>query len=202
MLTSLKNPKVAAAARLKKRAFREEDRRFLVEGVQAVGEALDEPGRLGSLFTTDGLDPLAIRALQTGVEVHEVTDDVMAKLTSTVTPQGVVGTAAFLDVGLDELPEDGCLTLLHEVRDPGNAGTVLRSADAAGAGGVVFTATSVDVYNPKTVRAAAGSHFHLPIVRGVETADAIAAVRARGYRVLAMATEGADDLYAPTCPGP
>jgi TrmH family RNA methyltransferase len=202
VLTSLKNPKVAAAARLKKRAFREEDRRFLVEGVQAVGEALDEPGRLGSLFTTDGLDPLAIRALQAGVEVHEVTDDVMAKLTSTVTPQGVVGTAAFLDVGLDELPEDGCLTLLHEVRDPGNAGTVLRSADAAGAGGVVFTATSVDVYNPKTVRAAAGSHFHLPIVRGVETADAIAAVRARGYRVLAMATEGADDLYRTDLSGP
>ena len=202
MLTSLKNPKVAAAARLKKRAFRDEDRRFLVEGAQAGSEALDEPGRLGSLFTTDALDPLAIRAGQSGVEVHEVTADVMAKLTSTVTPQGLVGTAAFLDVGLDELPEDGCLTLLHEVRDPGNAGTVLRSADAAGAGGVVFTASSVDVYNPKTVRAAAGSHFHLPVVRGVETADAIEAVRARGYRVLAMATEGADDLYRTDLSGP
>ena len=202
MLTSLKNPKVAAAARLKKRAFREDDRRFLVEGAQAVGEALDEPGRLESLFTTDALDPLAVRAGQAGVEVHEVTSDVMAKLTSTVTPQGLVGTAAFLDVAIDELPGEGCLTLLHEVRDPGNAGTVLRSADAAGAGGVVFTATSVDVYNPKTVRAGAGSHFHLPIVRGVETADAIEAVRARGFRVLAMATEGADDLYRTDLSGP
>ena len=66
------------------------------------------------------------------------------------------------------LPADGCVAVLHEVRDPGNAGTVLRSADAAGAGGVVFTETSVDVYNPKTVRASAGSLFHLPVVREVD----------------------------------
>ena len=104
MLTSLKNPKVAAAVRLKKRAFRDEDRRFLVEGAQAVSEALDEPDRLGALFTTDDLDPLAVRARQDGVEVHEVTADVMARLTSTVTPQGLVGTAAFIDVGLDRPP--------------------------------------------------------------------------------------------------
>jgi TrmH family RNA methyltransferase len=202
VLTSLKNPKVAAAVRLKKRAFRDEDRRFLVEGAQAVREALDEPGRLGALFTTDDLDPFAVRARQDGVEVNEVTADVMARLTSTVTPQGLVGTAAFIDVGLADLPDQGCLTILHEVRDPGNAGTVLRSADAAGAGGVVFTATSVDVYNPKTVRAAAGSHFHLPIVRGVETPAAIEAVRGRGFRVLAMAAEGADDLYRTDLTGP
>ena len=94
----------------------------------------------------------------------------MRRLTSTVTPQGVVGVAPFGDVGLETLPADGCWTILHEVRDPGNAGTVLRSSDAAGAGAVVFTIDPVDVYNPKTVRASAGSLFHLPVVRGVETA--------------------------------
>ena len=107
VLTSLKNPKVAAAARLKKRAFREEDRRFLVEGAQAVREALDEPGRLGSLFATDVLDPLVVRAGQAGVDVYEVATDVMARLTSTVTPQGLVGHRRFLDVGLDDVPDDG-----------------------------------------------------------------------------------------------
>jgi TrmH family RNA methyltransferase len=202
VLTSLKNPKVAAAARLKKRAFREEDGRFLVEGAQAVGEALDDPVRLRSLFVTDALDPTAVRARQAGVEVTVVTDAVMGKLTSTVTPQGVVGTAEFLDVPIDELPPDACLALLHEVRDPGNAGTVLRSADAAGAGGIVFTGSSVDVYNPKTVRAAAGSHFHVPLVRGVSTGVAIDALRVRGYRVLAMSAEGADDLYRSDLSGP
>ena len=173
MLTSIKNPKVAAAVRLKKRAFREEDRCFLVEGAQGVGEALEHPADLRSLFVVDDLDPLAVRARHAGVDVHAVSDDVMGKLTSTVTPQGIVGVSPFLDVAVDTLSVDGCIAILHEVRDPGNAGTVLRSADAAGADGVVFTASSVDPYNPKTVRSSAGSIFHLPIVRGEETASAV-----------------------------
>lgn len=195
MLTSTKNPKVAAAIRLKKRAFREEDRRFLVEGAQGVGEALEHPGNLIALFVSDGLDPLAVRARQSGVDVHEVSPDVMAKLTSTVTPQGIVGVSPFRDVASEALPDVGCIAVLHEVRDPGNAGTVLRSADAAGAGGVVFTSSSVDAYNPKTVRSSAGSIFHLPIVRGEGTAAVLQGVRDRGMRILAMDGHGDEDLY-------
>jgi hypothetical protein len=85
------------------------------------------------------------------------------------------------------------------VRDPGNAGTVLRSADAAGADGVVFTASSVDVYNPKTVRASAGSVFHLPLVRGVETVDAVAGLKGRGCQVYAMASDGEGATHLITC---
>ncbi|HEY5904561.1 MAG TPA: TrmH family RNA methyltransferase [Actinomycetota bacterium] len=207
MLTSAKNPKVANAARLRKRAFREEARRFILEGAQVVGEALDA-GRLEMLFTTDDLDPLAVRARQAGVETHHVADDVVRRLTSTVTPQAVVGVAGFIDVGLESLLDtvftegDGCIALLHEIRDPGNAGTVLRSADAAGAGGVVFSETSVDVYNPKTARASAGSVFHLPIVRGASTIETIERAKERGARVLAMAAEGAADLYDTDVSGP
>lgn len=202
MLTSTKNPKVAAAVRLKKRAFREQDRRFLVEGAQTIGEALDDPTGIGSLFTTDDLDPVATRARQQGVDVELVSDAVMVRLTSTVTPQGLVGVAPFLDREVDELPGDGCVSILHEVRDPGNAGTVLRSADAAGAAGIVFTAGSVDVYNPKTVRASAGSLFHLPVIRGLETTTAMETVRAQGYRLLAMSTGGEQDLFRADLSGP
>lgn len=201
MLTSLKNPRVAAAIRLKKRAFREGDRRFLVEGAQGVGEALAAE-RLETLFVVDPLDEWAIRASQAGVEVHHVGEDLMRKLTSTVTPQGLLGIAPFVDVGLDALPAEGCLTILHEVRDPGNAGTVLRSSDAAGGSGVVFTATSVDVYNTKTVRASAGSVFHLPIVRDADAAGAIEHARRLGYRVLAMDAHGAESLYSTDLSGP
>jgi TrmH family RNA methyltransferase len=196
VLTSIRNPKVAAAVRLKKRAFREEDRSFLVEGAQGVGEALEHPAHLTSLFVSDDADPLAVRARQAGVDVYAVSPDVMAKLTSTVTPQGCVGVSPFLDVGSDALPGIGCIAVLHEVRDPGNAGTVLRSADAAGAGGVVFTTSSVDAYNPKTVRSSAGSIFHLPIVRGETTADVLQGSRDRGMRILAMDGHGDEDLYA------
>jgi RNA methyltransferase, TrmH family len=195
VISSLRNPKVAAAVRLKKRTFRETERAFLVEGAQAVGEALRTGTSIRTLFHSDP-HPLVAEARDRGGEVLEVSDDVMARLTSTVTPQGLVGVAGFVDTALDGLPESpGCLAILHAVRDPGNAGTVLRSADAAGADGVVFSETSVDVYNPKTVRATAGSVFHLPVVRDAETAAAVDLARARGCHVLAMDADGDDDLY-------
>ncbi|MBA3362821.1 MAG: hypothetical protein H0T07_00280 [Actinobacteria bacterium] len=200
MLTSVQNPKVVAAVRLKKRTLREEERRFLVEGAQAVAEALAEEGRLLSLFVHDDLDPLAVRARQAGVPVDEVSDRVMERLTSTVTPQGVVGIAPFVDVGIDDLAPPGALTILHEVRDPGNAGTILRSADAAGAAGVVFAGSSVDAYNPKSVRASAGSIFHVPVVRGVDTEDALASLRAMGFAVVAMDMHGEEDLFEAELP--
>ena len=117
MLTSAKNQKVVAAIRLKKRTLREEEHRFLVEGAQAVAEALAEDGRLLSLFVSDELDPLAVRARQAGVPVEHVSERVMERLTSTVTPQGVVGIAPFVDVGVDALTSPGAVAVLHEVRE-------------------------------------------------------------------------------------
>lgn len=196
MITSTRNERVAAALRLKKRTFREREGRFLVEGAQAVGEALASPGALVRLYHADREHPLVERARAADVELVSVSDEVMARLTSTVTPQGLLGIAPFVDVELASLSSEiGCVALLHAVRDPGNAGTVVRSADAAGAGAVVFSSASVDVYNPKTVRASAGSLFHLPLVRGVETADAVAHLRERGMRILAMDASGDADLY-------
>lgn len=190
MISSPRNPRVAAALRLGRRAFRDEDRAFLAEGAQAVGEALDAAA-LTTLFCTDPAHPLVERARRDRVEIVHVAPAVMERLSATVTPQGLVGLAGFLDVAMDDLPpRPGCVAVLHEVRDPGNAGTVLRSADAAGADAVVFTATSVDPYNPKAVRASAGSIFHLPVVRSAATAEAVAALRTRGLAVYAMAADG------------
>jgi TrmH family RNA methyltransferase len=196
VITSTRNERVAAAVRLKKRAFRERERHFLVEGAQAVGEALSNGSRLARLYHADPAHPLVERARASGVELVHVSDEIIGRLTSTVTPQGLVGIAPFVDLGLGSLGDDvSCVAVLHAVRDPGNAGTVVRSADAAGAGAVVFTSESVDVYNPKTVRASAGSLFHLPIVREVETDAAIALLRDRGMRILAMDASGDADLY-------
>lgn len=175
-----------------------------------VQEAL-QAGRLEMLFTDADPEPLAVRARRSGIETFHVTTDVVRRLTSTVTPQALVGVAAFLDVALVDVLEmafggaahpEACLALLHQVRDPGNAGTVLRSADAAGVEAVVFSDTSVDVYNPKVVRASAGSIFHLPVVRGAQTLEVIETARAAGARVLAMAGEGEADLYRTDLSGP
>ncbi len=196
MITSLKNPKVAAAARLKKRAFRETDGRFLVEGPQGVREALGSGAVVELLLHSGPPDDLVEAARRAGVETLNVSKEVMSRLTSTVTPQGVLAVVRFVHVGLEALPQEpACVAVLHSVRDPGNAGTLMRSADAAGADAVVFSATSVDVYNPKTVRASAGSLFHLPVVRGTDTAESLEALRSRGCRVYAMDAGGDADLY-------
>lgn len=196
MITSVRNPRVAAALKLHKRAFRERERAFLVEGAQVLGEAIASGRGLSTLFHNAPSSDLVRRAGETGADTIHVSQAVLERLTRTVTPQGFVGVAPFVDVALQAVSErPSCVALLHAVRDPGNAGTVLRSADAVGADAVVFTATSVDVYNEKTVRSSAGSLFHLPVVRGAETAHAIEALRSRGMRVLAMDAGGEADLY-------
>ena len=194
MITSVRNPRIARTIKLKRRVARETEARFLVEGAQGVAEAIG--AGLELLFHTEPSGRVVERALGEGIPAEQVSHDVMAKLTSTVTPQGLVGVAPFVDVPLDSLdPAAGCLAVLAAVRDPGNAGTVLRSADAAGAGGVVFCEGSVDVYNPKAVRAAAGSLFHLPVVRGPSPGETVDALRRRGFTVLAAVPDGDVDLY-------
>jgi TrmH family RNA methyltransferase len=122
-----------------------------------------------------------------GIPVTVVSGEVMDELAQTVTPQGLLAVCGFVDVPLAELTSGspGLVALLANVRDPGNAGTVLRTADAAGAGAVVFADASVDPYNGKCVRASAGSLFHLPVVAGARLEDAVAAMRDIGLRIVA-----------------
>jgi RNA methyltransferase, TrmH family len=208
VITSPHNKRVAAAARLKKRALREKDRRFLVEGVQAVAEAFSSGADVREVFATpeseERLDPVISLAQEAGVPVHTVSPEVMAHLTSTVTPQGVMAVAGFVDVPLTTVVEAsvGIIPVLVEVRDPGNAGTILRSADASGSDAVVFTRSSVDVYNPKTVRATAGSLFHVPVVRDVDVTDAIDRLRERGFAVLATTASGDEEVQDVDLSGP
>jgi RNA methyltransferase, TrmH family len=203
---------VKAARRLAKRAFRDRERAFLAEGPQAVTEAFAHGAGITDLFVTapartrhaDVVDQIGAA----GVPVHLVNDAVMSELAQTITPQGLLAICRFVDMPLDEALGskplgsmapltrssglDGAIdtvgrlvAVLANVRDPGNAGTVLRAADAAGADAVVFADASVDPYNAKCVRASAGSLFHLPVVVGVRVADAVGELHARGLRVVA-----------------
>ena len=145
---------------------------------------------------------LAGQAAGQGAPVRTVSGEVMTELAQTVTPQGVLAVCRFVDVPLGKLiaAAPQLVVLLAGVRDPGNAGTVLRTADAAGAAGVIFTDASVDPYNSKCVRASAGSLFHLPVVVGrVRCARQPRGCAAPGLRVLAAdgkALVRLDDLEA------
>ena len=123
-----------------------------------------------------------------GIPVHVVSGEIMDELAQTVTPQGLLAVCGFVDVPLAEVTRrgrPGLVALLANVRDPGNAGTVLRTADAAGAHAVVFADASVDPYNGKCVRASAGSLFHLPVVAGSRLEDAVVTMRDAGLRIVA-----------------
>jgi RNA methyltransferase, TrmH family len=201
-LTSTRSPRVSAARRLAKRAFRARDRRFLAEGPQAAREALrleqTRPGAVLELFLTaeaaarhDDLLALASRA---GLPVHRVSGEVLAHVTQTVTPQGVLAVCSFLDRPLVDVlaGRPRLVAVLAHVRDPGNAGTVIRAADAAGADAVVLTESSVDVYNGKCVRATAGSLFHVPLVLDVAADRVSAGLREAGLRLVAADGSGGD----------
>jgi RNA methyltransferase, TrmH family len=190
-LTSIRSPRVKAARQLGKRALRLRARAFLAEGPQAVSEALAREGVVTELFLTAAARSrhggLAARARRQGATVHLVSGEVMAELAQTVTPQGILAVCGFVDVPLSALTGAAprLVVILASVRDPGNAGTVLRTADAAGADGVIFTGASVDPYNSKCVRASAGSIFHGDIVLGGPVADTVSHLRDAGLRVLA-----------------
>jgi TrmH family RNA methyltransferase len=216
-LTSIRSPRIKAARQLAKRALRQRAREFLAEGPQAVGEALAAGGVVTQLFVTAAAQAryasLIGLAAGQGADVHAVSGEVMTELAQTITPQGVLAVCRFIDVPLDQLSTDAAggsggrppgpilalAVVLANVRDPGNAGTVLRTADAAGAGGVIFAGSSVDPYNSKCVRASAGSLFHLPVVTGIPVDEVVRVLRDRGLQVLAAdggATTTLDDLQS------
>ncbi|WP_052810043.1 TrmH family RNA methyltransferase [Streptomonospora alba] len=198
--TSARSPRIKGARRLAKRAFRRRERRFLAEGPQAVREALAAPGRVHELFATAEAAQRHADLIEAadahGAAVHRVTLEVMTELAQTVTPQGLLAVCDFVDVELSGIGPARLVAVLSHVRDPGNAGTVVRTADAAGADAVVFTDASVDPYNGKCVRASAGSLFHLPVVVGVPVAEAVRHLRGAGARVFAADGGGNHDLHA------
>ena len=172
------------------------ERRFVVEGPQAVREAL--PDLIELYVDPDGARRHPELVAAATCPVVPVTAEVLAAMASTVTPQGLVGTAPLLDVdlaaALDRAPR--LVAVLEAVADPGNAGTVIRTADAAGAGAVVLTEGSTDPHGGKCVRATAGSLWHLPVVHGATLDDTVDALHAAGLTVLATTGTGEDDLDA------
>jgi len=197
--------RVREARKLRRRAARERAGLFLAEGPQAVREALGEslgprPGLVVEIFaavsTAARHTRLLDHATRAGVTVQLADDAALASLSETVTPQGLVAVCRRVAVGIDEALQapTSLVAVLVEVSDPGNAGTVIRCADAAGAGAVVLAGDAVDPHSGKCVRASAGSLFHLPVVAGVAVDEALRALRQHGLTVTAADGAGSLDL--------
>lgn len=206
MLANPRSDRVKAIRALSGRSARRRHGRFVAEGPQAAREAAGSPSLIALYVTQQGLDrhaDVVQEGRRRGVLVTLVTDEVMAAMADTVTPQGILAVCAALDVPLADVvaSRPRLVAVLAHVRDPGNAGTVIRAADAAGADAVVVTESSVDVMSPKCVRSTAGSLFHRPIAVGARLEDAVAALRAAGLQVFAAdagATSVAVDSLGPS----
>jgi RNA methyltransferase, TrmH family len=190
------NARVKDARKLSRRSVRAERRLFLADGPRAVEGALDA-GCVVELFATrTALEEYAVLVASAG-RVTVVDDRALASLSDSVSPAGLVALCSFVDVTLEAAlaptrGQRGLVAICADVRDPGNAGTLLRTADAMGADAVVLAGHSVDAYNPKTVRASVGSLFHLPLALDPDPANAVRAARDAGLVVLAA--DGAGEL--------
>jgi TrmH family RNA methyltransferase len=218
-----RTPRVVAARKLLRRAGRERAGRFLAEGAQAVGAVVasaagertrdstgeptrestraHRPARVYEVFTTEVAAErnaeLLAAAAAIGVPVSMITERAAETLSETVTPQGLLAVCGRIDVSLADALAGAprLVVVLVGASDPGNAGTVIRVADAAGADAVVLAGDSVDPHNGKCVRGSVGSVFHLPVATERDVAAVLTGCREAGVRLLAATADGEWDLF-------
>lgn len=199
LLSNARSERVKQVAALGRRAVRDRSGTFVVEGPQGVRELLRYAvAAARGLYLTEAagarFPEIAEAARTAGVPTWHCTEQVLAAMGETGSPQGMLAVAGRVDVpvgeALDAVGAQGFAVLLTHVRDPGNAGTVLRGASAFGASAVLVSDASVDVYNPKVVRSTVGALFHLPVSVGTPVEELLEACRARGIRLLAADASG------------
>jgi TrmH family RNA methyltransferase len=186
---------------LQKRSARWSERVFVAEGAELLRTALRAGAAIESVYVTPEAenDPATRetcqQALETGARLFILAAGVLERVADTVTPQPVLTILPMMDndVTVRAAAEEPLVVVLVDVRDPGNAGTVLRTADASGVNAVIFSGESVDPYNPKTVRASAGSLFHVPFSVQSDPVALAASLKSRGYRTLATVARDGDD---------
>ena len=181
---------------MRRRSARRSEGVFVMEGEKLLTGALDVGAEVESLFVARAsgasgeVGRLMDRAVRAGVRVFELAPGVIERVADTVTPQPVLGVVRTPRAMLEDLVAATFVIVCVDVRDPGNTGAVIRVADAAGADGVVCCDGTADPFNPKTVRASAGSVLHLPVVVGGRPAEVLEALGSRGMRRLAAVAHG------------
>ncbi len=201
-LTGSQNPLIKEVRSLKNKSAREEKHLYFVEGARFVAEALKEKTAIRYIVISDtfslgdGAEALLEAAGRKGLPCYTVPDSLFESISDTRTPQGVL---AVLEMEKKQLHEagliGGLIVILDGVKDPGNMGTIIRTADAAGCSGVIIPNGCVDVYNPKVLRSTMGSVFHVPVYHCGSVPEAMQIARKSGYTLCASHLEGSVSIY-------
>jgi TrmH family RNA methyltransferase len=187
-----RSARVVAAVKLHRQVVRRRAGRFLVEGAHLV-EAASGRGLIREVFVTEvAAQRYAALLERQDAAINLVTERAAKALSDTVTPAGLVAVCEQPEPGLDDVlaGPPGLIAVGMEIGEPGNAGTLIRIADAMGAAAVIFGGHSVDPYNGKCLRASAGSVFSVPVVVQPDAGAAVSALQAAGLRVLATTMDG------------
>jgi TrmH family RNA methyltransferase len=193
---------------LRKRGLRATEQVVVVEGAELLSVAVAAGASIEAVYVApEGAGAPAVvditdRILSQGGRVFDLAPGVMERVASTVTPQPLLAVVSYTSTPLDALDGATLVLVCVDVRDPGNLGTVIRTADAAGVDAVVCCDGTVDPTNPKCVRATAGSLFHVPVVEGGSTAATVAALSARGFTTVASVVRGGTEYTAFDWTGP
>ena len=198
VIESIRNPQIQALRKLTRTRDRRESRRFLVEGPRMAEEAL-AAGLCETVLISrfaERSQAAADRAEAAGLEVIQVSEAVMESLSENRTPQGILCLCRMPEQ--EQMPEGPLILALDAVQNPGNVGTMIRTADAAGFTGVLLGSGCADLYSPKTLSATMGSVFHLPILSVPDLAQSLMFLAEKGAAVIATELGGEDFYHA--CP--
>jgi RNA methyltransferase, TrmH family len=189
-IQSLQNPRVKNWVKLLSKKGRMKEGTFLIEGEHLVEEAVKAKAELVCIIIQSGLETKFSLIHNASVPIYLVTDAVLQKITDTETPQGICAIVRMAEHSLSEvLSQESLVLILDAIQDPGNLGTIIRTADAAGVSGIILGSGTVDIYNPKTIRSTMGSIFHIPFVEA-DLEGSLTVLKERGFKLVATSLEG------------
>lgn len=201
-IQSSQNSNIKDIKALHQKKYRDAQRLYFVEGIRFVNDAIDNGQTIDRAVISESLEKVnggnAIIAKLTKIcsDVFCVPDKLFKEVSDTQSPQGVLAVLKKQATELDKAINSGkAVIVLEGLQDPGNVGTIIRTADAAGASAVLMTKGCVDVYSPKVLRSTMGSVFHLPIVEDLDIAETIQLLKNNGYKVIASHLQGQNNYY-------
>lgn len=201
-ITSSQNPVLKELKALKQKKVREEKQLFFIEGIRFVEEALKESADIDKIFLSDKLTQIKggneiLERMQKGnYSMYSLPDRLFKEISDTENPQGILATVRFNKLNTSDIPACGDFyVVLDSLQDPGNMGTIIRTADAAGASGIIVSKGCVDIYNPKVLRSTMGSIFHVPVYNSEDMGEGIRQLKSMGVKVYAAHLEGALDYF-------
>ncbi|WP_416187579.1 TrmH family RNA methyltransferase [Clostridium perfringens] len=180
--------------KLKEKKHRIKSNKYLIEGLRFVEEAIKSKVSIDSIIFTESFkekNPDLFLKINENIKLIQMNEALLKQLCSTENPQGIVGV---INMQNKELKSGELVVLVDKVQDPGNMGTIIRTAHAVGAAGIVMTKGTVDIYNDKTLRSTMGSIFYIPIVED-DSLDFVKSLKKEGYKLVVSSLQGKNNFF-------